>query len=98
MLAGSFHEPAAGGAAGQGRGRNVARLLDGYGDEVLQQQKLRPMRSTAGGAAVDEDVEAGRSVRLLDAPFGLLGVAICLDFCEIGDVRSPACGRRWARH
>jgi predicted amidohydrolase len=85
VLAGSFHEGGTGGEAEEGSGHNVARLLDGYGDEVLQQKKLRPMRTTAGAASVDEDIEAGSHVGLLAAPFGLVGVAICLDFCEIGD-------------
>ena len=85
LVAGSFHEARTGDGAVGGQGHNIARILDGYGDEVLQHKKLRPMRTTAGEAVLDEDIEAGSYVRLLDAPFGLVGTAICLDFCEIGD-------------
>lgn len=76
VVAGSFHEEK----------RNVARILDGHGDEVVHHRKLRPMRSADDGSNVDEDIQGGHCIRLLHAPFGLVGTAICLDFCEIGDV------------
>jgi predicted amidohydrolase len=63
----------------------VAYAFDNLGDEVLRHAKLRPMRAIPQGRVVDEDLEGGRTVRLLHAPFGLVGIAICLDFCEIGD-------------
>jgi predicted amidohydrolase len=85
VVAGSFHEDDSGAAEGSGPRRNVAHAFDGHGDEVLRQVKLRPMRAMPGDQVADEEIEGGSSVRLIHAWFGLLGIAICLDFCEIGD-------------
>ena len=84
LVAGSFHEE--GLPAGKAPRRNVARVLDGYGSEVFLHTKLRPMRATPGEGTVDEAIEGASALTLLHASFGLIGVAICLDFCESGGV------------
>jgi predicted amidohydrolase len=81
LVAGSFHEDGPEG----GRGWNVAHIFDAWGDELFCHVKLRPMRAMPGGETADEDIDSGTEARLLRAPFGLVGVAICLDFCEEGD-------------
>lgn len=78
VVAGSFHETV------DGIMRNVAYVFDGDGEEVLRHVKLRPMRARPEEETVDEDIEGGSEVRLMHAWFGLMGVAICLDFCETG--------------
>jgi len=80
VVAGSFHEDR-GGAR-----RNVAYVFDDDGNEVLQHVKLRPMRAMPDEEWVEEDIEGGALVSLMHAWFGLVGVAICLDFCECGNV------------
>jgi hypothetical protein len=81
LVAGSFHED----GPAESRGWNRSHVYDGYGDELLCHVKLRPMRAMPGGTTADEDIDSGTEARLLRAPFGLVGVAICLDFCEEGD-------------
>lgn len=78
IAAGSFHEPGP-------PARNVARLLDHTGRELLAQCKLQPMRVGPDSAPVDEGVEGGHRLVLLSTPIGLIGLAICLDFCDEGD-------------
>lgn len=92
VVAGSFHESRPGVEVGPGQG--VARVFDAFGDEVLAHVKLRPMRTEKKGRRVAEDLEGSGQVDLVLAPFGLLGVAICLDFCESGDV---AVANLWTR-
>jgi predicted amidohydrolase len=92
VVAGSFHESRPGVEAGPGQG--VARVFDAFGDEVLAHVKLRPMRTEKKDRRIAEDLEGSRKVDLVLAPFGLLGVAICLDFCESGDV---AVANLWTR-
>lgn len=82
LVAGSFHEE--GVPSGKAPRRNVARVFDGYGSEVLMHTKLRPMRATPEEGTVDEAIEGANALTLLHASFGLIGVAICLDFCETG--------------
>lgn len=79
VVAGSFHEE-----SGDSR-RNVAYIFDDFGDQVFQHMKLRPMRAMPGGHTVDEKITGSAEVSLIQAWFGLIGVAICLDFCESGD-------------
>lgn len=88
VVAGSFHEDDSGSPEGPGPRRNAARVFDGYGQEIVKQLKLRPMRAAPKPErrATDEDVEPGRKLRLIHAGFGLIAVAICLDFFETGDV------------
>jgi hypothetical protein len=92
IAAGSFHE--AWPEKGAKTARGIARVFDRWGDEVLTHAKLRPMRAMPKGRVADEALEAGTSVDLLLAPFGLLGLAICLDYCEIG----APCVTRGASH
>lgn len=84
VVAGSFHEEGTGPDRVPPGRRNVAHVFDGFGEEILCHVKLRPMRATPGGIAVIEEVEGGQHVDLLNAPFGLVGLAVCLDYCEIG--------------
>ena len=72
VLPGSFH------VGPPDARRNEAWILDRYGDEIVRQQKLRPMRTDD----VLEDVLGASIVRLVATPLGLLGIGICLDFCE----------------
>ncbi|MCB1037261.1 MAG: hypothetical protein KDD47_25755, partial [Acidobacteria bacterium] len=81
VVAGSFHLEVEGGDGSRLR-RGVASLLDGYGEEILRHTKLRPMRVGTNGEFLEEDIEGGSQVELLHFGFGLLGLAICLDFCE----------------
>lgn len=81
VVAGSFHEPLPGGGAGEGR--SVAYAFDAWGDVVTTHVKLRPMATMEGKDPLDEDLVPGKKVELVRAPFGLLALAICLDFCEI---------------
>lgn len=75
VAAGSFHEDR----------RNLGHLLGADGRALIVHQKLRPMRTMSGGQDVDEDVEIGTELELLYGPQGLVGLAICLDFCEGGE-------------
>ncbi len=79
VVAGSFHEEV------DDVRRNIAHVYDGFGDEVFQHVKLRPMRALPGGRLSDEKIEGSDAVTLIHAWLGLIGVAICLDFCETGD-------------
>jgi hypothetical protein len=72
VVPGSFHE-----VEGD-RPVNLAIAADAQGREVLVHRKLLAMRTEA----IVEHVRPGAEVRLLVTPFGLLGLAICLDFCE----------------
>lgn len=85
VVAGSYHEEE---ATDDDRSvpRNISRVYNGKGDLLLEHTKLRPMRTAASdtGAEIYEDVEGASHLRLLYCEFGLLAVAICLDFCETG--------------
>ncbi len=83
VVAGSFHEE----SGTPPTHRNVAYVYDSAGKELLRHIKLRPMRTKRrSGDIVDEGVTGGNKVTLFYAWFGLVGFAICLDFCEIGNV------------
>ncbi len=79
VVAGSFHEES------DDSRRNVAYIFDDFGNEFFRHVKLRPMRAMPGGHTVDEKINGSAEVSLIQAWFGLIGVAICLDFCESGD-------------
>ena len=79
VVAGSFHEE------NQADRHNVAHVFDDFGDEVFRHVKLRPMRAMPHGEPADEEIDGSAEVSLIQAWFGLIGVAICLDFCESGD-------------
>lgn len=83
VAAGSFHEPRS--VQDDGPGQGLAYLLDAWGERAMTHTKLRPMRAMPKGERAEEDLEGGRAVELLLVPFGLLGLAICLDFCDSGD-------------
>jgi hypothetical protein len=71
----------AGGSCYEGRS-NRARLVDADGQDVIPPHvKLEPMRAPVG----DEDIDAGDELRLVATRKGLVGIAICLDFCEGGE-------------
>lgn len=82
VVPGSFHQKV------DGVRRNVAVAFDRFGDEILVQRKLRPMRVAEGGTDVPkgviEDVEGDSRIELTTTPLGLLALGICLDFCEEG--------------
>jgi predicted amidohydrolase len=84
VVAGSFHETD-GTLGEEPLRRGISRALDRWGEDLLVHVKLRPMRAMPDGKVADEDLTGYDQVELLLAPFGLTGVAICLDFCEIGD-------------
>ena len=77
VLAGSYHEV----EPETGIRRNVSYLLDGDGREIRSQRKLNPMRTMKGDQPLDEDVQGYNATVLLRSSFGLIGIAICLDFC-----------------
>jgi predicted amidohydrolase len=85
VVAGSFHEQGVGPTEAAAPRHNVCHVLDRWGGELLAHVKLRPMRAGSDARPLDEDLTGGNKIELLLAPFGLIGVAICLDFCEIGD-------------
>ena len=68
--------------------RIVAVALDRFGDEILVQRKLHPMRMAPGGSDVPdgaiEDIDGDSRIELTSTPLGLLALSICLDFCEEG--------------
>ena len=86
VVAGSFYEERKARDDGAYGRSSVARVLDRWGEVVLEHVKLRPMRTMDDGVPIDEGIDGGCSLALLRAPFGLLAVAICLDFCETGAV------------
>ncbi|MBI4701557.1 MAG: hypothetical protein HY744_10415 [Deltaproteobacteria bacterium] len=86
VAAGSFHVVEDGGAGEPGKRRNLGWLLSGTGDILLEHRKLQPMRYGSRARPLDEDIEGGNELVLLAARCGLVALAICLDFCEIGGV------------
>ncbi|MDY7095974.1 MAG: hypothetical protein SX243_23615 [Acidobacteriota bacterium] len=84
VVAGSFHENDLHRSDVQ---RNVAYVYDRFGDELTRHLKIQPMAITSeAGVDFDEGIEGGSRARLFQAPFGLVGLGICLDFCEMGDL------------
>lgn len=69
VLPGSFHDCA---------GYNSTVLLDRDGNNLISHRKLT--RSTIG--SIQEGNNTGNSITLLETPIGLVGIPICLDFCE----------------
>ena len=72
VLPGSFHEEVA------GKNFNRAELFRGSGKSILAHSKLIPF----GGGKVREDIQPGNSIELIETQIGLIGIAICRDFCE----------------
>ncbi len=82
VVAGSFHEDGNVDGGGHEPRRNVSSILDAFGREVFRHTKIRPFRTSKGEAFEEEDIEGSTHVELLQLGFGLVGVALCLDFCE----------------
>ncbi|MGC8490125.1 MAG: hypothetical protein ACP5SH_00145 [Syntrophobacteraceae bacterium] len=74
VLPGSFHEER------NGERFNIAELFNRFGNTVLDHRKL----TRYGDSGRQEDIKTGRRIELLDTPVGLIGIPICLDFCEEG--------------
>lgn len=74
VLPGSFHEKIGEAVF------NHSKLLDSLGHPVLTHNKL----TTFGEKTKPERISTGNCIELLDTPLGLVGIPICLDFCEEG--------------
>jgi predicted amidohydrolase len=84
VVAGTFHEEHSD-DSGQTIRRNVCYVLDRWGNQLTTAVKLRPMRAMSeDGELKDEAIEGVARTELLIAPLGLVGLAICLDYCETG--------------
>jgi len=83
ILPGSFHEEK------DGKLFNIAELFNRFGNSVLHHRKL----TRFGTREKQEDIETGSCIQLLDTPIGLIGIPICLDFCEEGEPFSSLWGR-----
>lgn len=83
ILPGSFHETR------DGRAFNIAELFNAFGNSVLHHRKL----TRFGTGEKQEGIETGGRIELLDTPIGLIGIPICLDFCEEGEPFSSLWGR-----
>ncbi len=71
-LPGSFHQELDGAIF------NYAELFSRSGKTMLSHHKL----TKAGDADQPEGIITGRKIDLLITPIGLLGIPICLDFCQ----------------
>jgi predicted amidohydrolase len=74
LLPGSFHEEK------NGEKFNIAELFNCFGKTVLHHRKL----TRYGDSGKQEDIRTGSRIELLDTSIGLIGIPICLDFCEEG--------------
>jgi predicted amidohydrolase len=74
VLPGSFHEEK------EGKVYNTAALFGRSGKEILSHKKL----TTFSDKDKREGTQTGDSIELLDTPLGLIGIPICLDFCQEG--------------
>lgn len=74
ILPGTFHQVMGGGIF------NVAELLNRFGKPLLSHKKLIPF----GTREKPEGIRTGNRIEMLDTPIGLIGIPICLDFCEEG--------------
>ncbi|SOC27494.1 hypothetical protein [Thalassospira xiamenensis] len=72
VVAGSWHHPE------NGSFINKSVVLDGESIAPITYNKRLPFRYVSD----DEDIIKGQSLLLLECPFGILTVAICLDFCD----------------
>ncbi|GGI25663.1 hypothetical protein ACFQZO_17610 [Bradyrhizobium sp. GCM10027634] len=61
---------------------NRARIYDGYGEERLVYDKIAPYADDDWGI---ENITAGERMCVLATEGALIGVAICLDFCDVCD-------------
>lgn len=74
LIPGTWHE------AGDHGTVNRARIYDGYGEERLIYDKIAPYADDDWGA---ENITAGDRICVLATEGALIGVAICLDFCDV---------------
>ncbi len=74
VVAGSWHEP-----DGDGY-RNVAHVYDGHGKRVASHNKMMPFIDKTTKKV--EDIKPGSAMTVLALGDTLVGIAICLDFCE----------------
>ena len=77
VIAGSWHEPAG------ARYRNVAPILDGFGAVVARHEKTMPYDYNGSMEAL----QRGGAITVVVTEDALVGVAICLDFCDRGGTR-----------
>jgi predicted amidohydrolase len=82
-LLGSFHERRVD-RHGSERVYNVAILVDGFGNQVVEHRKLVPFGDHGEvGAPTPEAISVGHEITLVQTPIGLVAVAICKDFCDV---------------
>lgn len=74
LLPGSFHEEE------DGRTFNIAELFNRSGKSLLRHRKM----TRYGTQERQEAIETGNCIELLDTHIGLIGIPICLDFCQEG--------------
>ncbi len=72
ILPGSFHQKL------NGAFFNFAELLGHTGVAMLSHKKL----TTFGEKGKREKISTGNRIEIMDTPIGLIGIPICLDFCE----------------
>ncbi|MDA9430238.1 hypothetical protein [Bradyrhizobium sp. CCBAU 51627] len=74
LIPGTWHERSENGVV------NRARIYDGYGEERLTYDKIAPYADDDWGT---EAITAGDRICVLATEGALIGVAICLDFCDV---------------
>ncbi|WP_271595723.1 MULTISPECIES: hypothetical protein [unclassified Bradyrhizobium] len=74
LIPGTWHETTDHGIV------NRARIYDGYGEERLIYDKIAPYADDGWGT---ENITAGDRVCVLATEGALIGIAICLDFCDM---------------
>ncbi|PDT64057.1 hypothetical protein CO683_40585 [Bradyrhizobium ottawaense] len=74
LIPGTWHETTDHGIV------NRARIYDGYGEERLIYDKIAPYADDSWGT---ENIAAGDRVCVLATEGALVGIAICLDFCDV---------------
>ncbi|WP_144441560.1 hypothetical protein [Bradyrhizobium sp. CCGE-LA001] len=74
LIPGTWHEETDHGTV------NRARIYDGYGEERLSYDKIAPYADEGWGM---ENITAGDRICVLATEGALIGVAICLDFCDV---------------
>lgn len=76
IVAGSWHVP-----AGNGAFKNLAPVLDAYGEPVLSHAKLFAYNDDG----IPERLAPGDTIHVLVTEDALISFGICLDFCHRGD-------------
>ncbi len=78
---GTFHESRSDRGHGA-RTFNVAQLVDGFGNRLLEHRKLVRFGDLDVPDLPPEKIHVGDEIRVLLTPFGTVAVAICKDFCD----------------